>query len=65
LYLGISGRVLDRYPRGLTGHVAHPGSLHSELKLTRFPVCSPLPYRGFAFCLAGPIGSAADFKKAR
>jgi hypothetical protein len=33
------------------------------LKLTRFPARSSLPLRGFAFCLADPIGSAADFEQ--
>jgi len=27
--------ALDRYPRGLAGHVAHPGSLHSDFWLRR------------------------------
>jgi hypothetical protein len=62
LYLGTSRRTRP-LPRGLTGHVAHPGSLHSELKLTHCPARSPLSHRGFAFCLADPIGSAADFEQ--
>src|SRR6266550_8880126 len=46
--------ALDRYPRGLTGHVAHPGrsiETHSLPTLTR---CFP---RSFTFYVADPVSS--------
>ena len=55
LYLGTSRRTRP-LPRGLTGHVAHPGSLHSELKLTHCPDRSPLPIA--ALPSVSPIPSA-------
>ena len=54
--ISASPAALDRYPRGLTGHVAHPGSLHSELKLTHCPARSPLPIA--ALPSVSPIPSA-------
>jgi hypothetical protein len=45
-YISAAPAALDRYPRGVAGHVAHPVRLHSR--------CYP---RSFIFYVAVPNGS--------
>jgi hypothetical protein len=63
--ISASPAALDRYPSRLDRPCRSSRFAPFRIETHSLPSSFAASHRGFAFCLDDPIGSAADFKKAR